>query len=129
MKQKFMTAVNNSDVIMVRIFLTGELMLDPRGYSFREMLAYADSKIHDLFDSDDNSELVTDQLLWDNQYLSKLKSQLDSNFSKKKLSLYESVAKSVLKDKAKALAEEEAKAKQKKEHDNSASENADQCLK
>ena len=41
MKPKYLKAIEANDVISVRIFLANELMLDPRGLSFMEMLEIA----------------------------------------------------------------------------------------
>ena len=39
MRPKFIKSVDESDVVSVRISLTNELMLDPRGESFKVMLS------------------------------------------------------------------------------------------
>ena len=52
MKDKFIKAVESGDIESVRLFLSNELMLDPRGISFHEMLNFAESKMSNLFDID-----------------------------------------------------------------------------
>lgn len=52
MKQKFITAVNAGDVVSVRLMLSNELMLDPRGKSFDEMLFFAEKQLLNLYEAD-----------------------------------------------------------------------------
>ena len=109
MKDKFKKAVENGDLSDVRLFLSNELMLDPRGASFHEMLAYAESQLNGLFVPDNGHRSEKDAALWDKDFLYQIKNELDDNFSREKLSYYEQVAKQVLIDKAQQLDEEEAK--------------------
>ena len=112
MKDKFKKAVENGDLSDVRLFLSNELMLDPRGASFHEMLAYAESQLNGLFVPDDGHRSEKDASLWDKDFLYQIKNELDDNFSREKLNYYEQVAKQVLKDKARQLHEEEVKQQQ-----------------
>ena len=112
MKDKFKKAVENGDLSDVRLFLSNELMLDPRGASFHEMLAYAESQLNGLFVPDDGHRSEKDASLWDKDFLYQIKNELDDNFSREKLNYYEKVAKQVLKDKARQLHEEEVKQQQ-----------------
>ena len=43
MESTFVSDVNTENIIGVRISLSNELLLDPRGRSFKEMLAYGES--------------------------------------------------------------------------------------
>ena len=54
MKQDFVEAVDAKDLAMVRIALSNELLLDPRGATFTEMLKYAVDNIPDLFEENLN---------------------------------------------------------------------------
>lgn len=101
MKQEFITAVNDSDLAKVRISLSNELLLDPRGATFSEMLRYAQERLPDLFEENHVSDYsVPPQEKWDKSFLFKVKNDLDSNFSKEKLAFYEAVIKAVGKSKA-----------------------------
>ena len=55
MKQKFITAVNAGDVVSVRLMLSNELMLDPRGKSFDEMLFFAEKQLPNLYEADNQN--------------------------------------------------------------------------
>lgn len=48
MKAKFIKAVESGDLVSIRLFISNELMLDPRGKSFSEMKSFAESKISNL---------------------------------------------------------------------------------
>lgn len=101
MKQEFLTAVAEKNLSKVRISLTNELLLDPRGTTFSEMLSYAMEALPNLFEENKEAGYtVPPQEVWDNEFMFKVKNDLDSNFSKEKLALYETVVKAVGKTKA-----------------------------
>lgn len=108
MKAKFIKAVEGEDLVSVRLFIANELMLDPRGKSFSEMKNFAEAKLTNLYDVDDATQYSTVKTDWNEALLFTIKNDLDDNFSKEKLAIYENVAKYVLKDKADKLNKEEA---------------------
>lgn len=104
MTTKFKNKVDAGDIIATRLMIANELMLDPRGYSFHEMLDYASSKLPNLYEDYDGKDIgIADESAWDEKYLSRVKSELNYNFSKERLEYYEKVAKVVLKAKAELL--------------------------
>lgn len=108
MKPEFKIAVANKDIAKVRISLSNELLLDPRGGTFHEMLLFAQQNISNLFDK--HIELkysIPPQDKWDESFMFRVKNDLDFNFSKEKLTLYESVVKIVGKTKADKLNQED----------------------
>lgn len=113
MKAKFIKAVESGDLVSVRLFISNELMLDPRGKSFSEMKNYAEEKISNLYDVDDTKSYPSDKSEWNEELLFSIKNDLDDNFSKEKLGIYENVAKYVLRDKAEQLNKEETSRSQK----------------
>ena len=108
MKVKFIKAVESRDLVSVRFFIANELMLDPRGKSFAEMKNFAEAKFDNLYDPDNAKSYSSVKTDWNEELLFSIKNDLDDNFSKEKLAVYESVAKYVLKDKAEELDKEEA---------------------
>ncbi len=111
MKEKFIKAVESGNLLRVRLFLVNELMLDPRGCSFNEMLDYAQTHIEELFESSDGKDYSQSTEDWNKDFLFQLKNDLESNFSKERVELYTKVAKYVLKEKAMQLEKEEAEQK------------------
>lgn len=107
MKPKFAKAVESGDLISARIFLANELMLDPRGASFHEMKALAESRFADLYEPSDGITYTVPESEWNNAFLTQLMKDLDSNFSKERLAFYERVAKIVLKEKIDELNRED----------------------
>ena len=108
MKQDFVEAVDTTDLAMVRIALSNELLLDPRGATFTEMLKYAVDNIPDLFEENKECNYsVPPQTEWDEDFLFKVKNDLDSNFSKEKLAFYQEVVMFVGKNKAETIEQEE----------------------
>lgn len=109
MKQDFIIAVDNHNLASVRMMLSNELLLDPRGTTFAEMLKYAKDNIPDLFEENKLAKFTipNDKEMWNRALLSKMKSELNLNFSIEKLAIFEEMAKYVGKDKAAHLTEEE----------------------
>ena len=58
MKAKFIRAVENNDLSMVRAFISNEMLLDPRGKSFDEMLSFAESRFSNLYEIDNGVKLM-----------------------------------------------------------------------
>lgn len=109
MKQRYIDAVTGRNLVKVRIMLADELLLDPRGNTFKEMLAYAKQNLPNLFEDNKEANFVIspDRSTWDIDLVSEIKQDLISNFSVEKLALFQEVAMEIGKNKAKALAEEE----------------------
>lgn len=108
MDKELIKDIEEGNVKSVRLDLSNELLLDPRGESFREMLTYAKNKLPNLFE--DNKEAnysVPPQENWDEDFLFIVKNDLDSNFSKEKLLFYQAVIEKVGKAKAEAIDKEE----------------------
>ena len=107
MDAKFVNAVQNGNLVRVRFALSNELLLDPRGNTFHEMKRFAESKLSELYQKDDDRKYDLNHANWTMEFLQDLKNDLDLNFSHEKLSLYELVVSEVLKEKAKQLSQEE----------------------
>lgn len=115
MKQKFIESVKSGDVRKVRLSLSNELLLDPRGKAFAEMLNYAKANLSNLFEENREARYeVLPKEQWDEKFLFTVKSDLDSNFSVEKLAFYQAVIEIVGKDKMASLDEEEKNAKMQK---------------
>lgn len=108
MNTEYKEAVDNGNVAMVRIALSNELLFDPRGGSFNEMLEYAVEHLPNLFEENkDATYVVPPKNQWNEDFMYEVKSDMDANFSKEKLAFYEAVVKFVGKDKAIEVEEEE----------------------
>ena len=115
MKQKFIESIKSGDVRKVRLSLSNELLLDPRGKAFAEMLNYAKANLSNLFEENREARYeVLPKEQWDENFLFTVKSDLDSNFSVEKLAFYQAVIGIVGKDKMASLDEEEKNAKMQK---------------
>ena len=117
MRPKFIKSVDEADVVGVRIFLANELMLDPRGKSFKEMLSYAESKLGDLYEGHDGIFYSENSDEWNEELLYRVKNDLDYNFSRERVLFYEKIAKYVLQEKAKQLDSEEQEELRKKNNE------------
>ena len=103
MDTKFIDAVQTENLVRTRLALSNELMLDPRGLTFKEMLQYAESNLSLLYQEDDGKIYDNDPTKWNEDFLYDIKNSLDLNFSREKLTIYETVAKHVLKEKAEQM--------------------------
>ena len=108
MNPKFIKLVEEGNIIRVRLSLSNELLLDPRGDSFREMKRFAESQLPDLYEPGNGTAYSKPADEWDKDFLFQVKNDLDNNFSESLLLVYEGVAKEVLKEKAIHLEQEEA---------------------
>lgn len=108
MKEQYIKAVTEGNLWKARMMLADELLLDPRGRTFEEMLAYTKAKLPGLFEADrgSNYKLPPDRNTWDEDLRSIIKQDLISNFSVKKLEEFKKVAMEVGKEKARKLDEE-----------------------
>lgn len=119
MKQEFINAVVEKNLAKVRISLTNELLLDPRGTTFSEMLSYAMNEMPELFDENKEAAYtVPSQEEWDEDFLFTVKNDLDSNFSREKLAFYETVIKTVGKSKGEEIDREERKSREQRQYTN-----------
>ena len=103
MGAKFTKKVQDNDLYGVRLSLADEMFIDPRGNGFKEMLAYAEEYLPNLYETDDGKEYPQDEFEWTKDLLYNLKYDLSKNFSREKLTLFVKMAQFVLKDKAASL--------------------------
>ena len=109
MKQEFISTVNQHDLAKVRMMLSNELLMDPRGKTFSEMLSYAKDNLSDLFEPNQPSkfEIPSDKSMWTDSLVSKMKRDLNMNFSIEKLAIFVEMAKWAGKEKAASLDEKD----------------------
>lgn len=107
MTNEFIKAVNSNNLPMVRMMLSNELLLDPRGKSFAEMLEFAKNKLPNLFEVEKTSRFVipANKEKWTDDTLSEMKRDLNMNFSVEKLALFDEMAKYLGANKAASLDE------------------------
>lgn len=108
MNQEFIKAVEERKVRIVRMMLSNELLLDPRGNTFGEMLEYAKDKMENLFEPNEPArfDIPANKEEWTDEVVSKMKRDLNMNFSIEKLLLFAEMAKWSGRDKAQKLDEE-----------------------
>lgn len=107
MTQKFIDAIETGNLISVRYSLSNELLLDPRGDSYREMKALAEERLDGLYEPLDGELPQKSVEEYTEPELMELKNDLDANFSCERLALYEQVVAIVLREKAEQIANED----------------------
>ena len=83
MDEKFICAVEEKNVKVVRMMLSNELLLDPRGGTFDEMLYYGKERLDNLFESNEPAkfDIPTDKEKWTGRDKAQ---QLDKEVEKQK---------------------------------------------
>lgn len=114
MKQIFIDAVETGNLISVRYSLTNELLLEPSGKSYQEMKAWAEEKFADLYEPLEGELKEKPLETYTEEDLLEMKNELDANFSRERLALYEQVVPVVLREKIELMAKESKKACGKK---------------
>jgi hypothetical protein len=80
----FREAVDNNNIMSVRIMMKDSLLVDPTFAEFNERSRLA-SSVSGLYDTHDGREFNDEKLAWDDDYLSKLMVQVVGNFSEERL--------------------------------------------
>ena len=88
MTQKFLDAIEAGNLISVRYSLTNELLLDPRGDSYREMKVLAEERLEGLYEALDGKLSKKPVEEYTEVELMELKNDLDANFSRERLAKY-----------------------------------------
>lgn len=78
--EAFIKAVNNKNIRSIRIMMKNSLLVDLTYKEFDAMDKMA-SSIPGLYDKHDGKELIEDKSKWDEHYVSRLMTQVISNFS------------------------------------------------
>ena len=84
---EFIEAVDNRKLIRVRIMLKDSMLVDPSLNDYNKMLAYASSKLNDLFDEHDGEKLSYEMYDWNENYLNDQMVKVVNNFSNERLEL------------------------------------------
>lgn len=95
MDAKFIDAVNNHNLIRVRIALANEILLNANGKSFHEMLNFAEQNLSDLYEKHDGEVFDEDYSNFTSDNVADIQNKLDFNFSKERLDYFEKVVRKV----------------------------------
>jgi len=80
----FYDAVSTGNVLRVRIMMKDSLLVDPSFTGFSEM-ERASRSMDGLYDSHDGDEFITDQSLWNDDYMNGLMVEVVTNFSHERI--------------------------------------------
>ena len=113
--QEFIDAVNAQDTLLVRIMLKDSLIIDPTLTEFDRLIAFAEEKVDDLYDTHDGEELLYDVTCWSKDYMNDQMVSVVSNFSEKRLELLKSIVKYVYREEIEKMQTESRRENCKKE--------------
>lgn len=106
--KEFVEAVENGKLLRVRIMLKDILLVDPTATKFEEMESYANSKIGNLYDEQDEEKLNYDVTCWDEDYLNEQMVNVVNNFSKERIALLKDMVRYIYRDKVQKIRNEES---------------------
>lgn len=97
---EFKAAISVKNLLRTRIMLKDSLIVDPTFEQFNEMLAYAESKLSNLFVPFDGERLENDRTKWNEVVMNEELVKLVTNFSEKRVEHLKEVVAKVLESKA-----------------------------
>lgn len=81
----FREAVENGNVIGIRIMLKDSLLVDLSFKEFEEMERIASSDVSNLYDMHDGCELLLNETMWDDNYMNGQMVEVVENFSRERV--------------------------------------------
>ena len=81
----FRDAVENGNVIGIRIMLKDSLLVDLSFNEFEEMERIALSDVCNLYDKHDGCDLLLNETMWDDNYMNGLMVDVVDNFSRERV--------------------------------------------
>jgi hypothetical protein len=105
--KNFQKAVDEQDLIKVRIMLANNLIYNPASKEVDAMLRCAEEKFYDLYEKHDGGIFNDNSELWSIDLLSSVHNEIEDNFSKERWRYMRNLAIYVLKDRIAVLQKEE----------------------
>lgn len=96
----FMKAVDSHDILMARIMLKDSMLVDLTLNQFKERLAYAESKMSDLYDEHDGEPFSNNIAEWNKDMLDEQMVKVVTNFSKERVAFLQKLVRTVYAQKA-----------------------------
>ena len=87
----FINAVENRNILRVKLILKNSFIIDPTGETFNKLLEFTLKKIPDLFDNHDG-ELFKDESNWTEEYFNEETVKIVDNFSEERIKLLKAMA-------------------------------------
>lgn len=101
--QEFKNAVEEKDVMMVRIMLKDSMVVDPTFEEFNILLSYAEINLDDLYDEHDGEIFSNNLSDWTNEYMATQMVNVVTNFSKERVSFLKKICKHIYSDRAEKI--------------------------
>lgn len=103
----FINAVDSHDNMMTRIMLEDSMLVDLTLKQFEERLAYAESRMSDLYDDHDGEEFPSDVTRWNEELLDRQMVAVVGNFSKERVAFLKKLVRNIYAQKAEEADQEE----------------------
>lgn len=92
LSKDFIDAVEEGNVLRVKLMLKNSLLIDPTCQSFDQMFSFANERIANLIDKHDGETLKSSEE-WDEEYYNVQTVKIVNNFSRERIDLLKSMAK------------------------------------
>lgn len=116
----FINAVDSHDTMMTRIMLKDSMLVDLTLKQFEERLAYAESRMSDLYDDHDGEELPGDVTVWNRELLDRQMVTVVGNFSRERVAFLKKLVRNIYAQKAEEADREEFVEQHKPENNGAA---------
>jgi hypothetical protein len=112
--KEFLDAINEQDILMVRIMIKDSMVYDPTFRTLNEMLTVAEENLADLYDVHDGERFIADKSQWTKSYMDDQMVKLLDNFSKERIQLLKNICATRYSHKANEIKKERQAEQQKK---------------
>ncbi len=103
---EFKNAVQEQDVLLIRVMLKNSMWRDPTFKEFNELLAYAEKNVDNLYDKHDGEDFIDDKSQWDRNLLAEQQAKCLDNFSHERVTYLRKLCRYLYADKIKSIENE-----------------------
>lgn len=103
---EFKNAVQEQDVLLIRVMLKNSMWRDPTFKEFNELLGYAEKNVDNLYDKHDGEDFIDDKSQWDRNLLAEQQAKCLDNFSHERVTYLRKLCRYLYADKIKSIENE-----------------------
>ena len=100
---EFKKAVQEKDILLIRVMLKTSMLRDPTFNRFNELSAYAEKNVSNLYDKHDGENFIEDKNKWNTELLDLQQSKCLENFSHERIIFLRKLCRYLYADKIKTI--------------------------
>lgn len=100
---EFKKAVEEKDILLIRVMLKTSMLRDPTFNRFNELSAYAEKNVSNLYDKHDGENFIEDKNKWNTELLDLQQSKCLENFSHERIIFLRKLCRYLYADKIKTI--------------------------